>query len=121
MQCRGADEQVLKRKLDTLRFLLAFDAPSQPRDFECHWVNRYVARQSLDKFQAALLLNFGPGPISTVDQLGDTDDGHADFDFSLAGANLSQDFQHGVPSAFGGDDNAGVENYSHDGGFHGLR
>jgi hypothetical protein len=26
-----------------------------------------------------------------------------------------------VPSAFGGDDNAGVENYSHDGGFHGLR
>lgn len=34
-RCR-ANQQVLKRKLDAHRFLLALDAPGQPRNGECH-------------------------------------------------------------------------------------
>jgi hypothetical protein len=42
-RCR-ADQQILERKLDTNRFLLAFDTPGQPRNGECDRVHRHVAR-----------------------------------------------------------------------------
>src|SRR5215472_9097963 len=42
-------------------------------------------------------------------------------DLALDRAHLFQDLPDGVPSAFGSDDDAGVEDYSHAGGFHGLR
>ena len=44
MQRRSTDQQILERKLDTNRFLLAFDTPGQPRNGECDRVHRQVHR-----------------------------------------------------------------------------
>src|SRR5216684_3596807 len=84
-------------------------------------MHRHVARQSLDEFQSWLLLRLGFRAIGTMHQLGDSHDRHADFDLALSGLHLFQDFPNGMASAFGSDNNAGVEDYSHAGGFHGLR
>ena len=42
-RCR-ADQQILERKLDANRFLLALDTPDQPRNGGCDRVHRRVAR-----------------------------------------------------------------------------
>jgi hypothetical protein len=64
-RCR-ADQQILERKLDTNRFLLAFDTPDQPRNGECDRVHRYVARYPLDEFQSSLLLHLSFGAIGSM-------------------------------------------------------
>lgn len=39
----------------------------------------------------------------------------------MCGVHLLQDLRNGMASAFGGDDDAGIEDQSHAGGFQGLR
>src|SRR5258708_20144811 len=121
MQGCRADQQILERELDVYPFLLPLDAPSQPRDGERHGMHWYVARQAVDELQPSLLLRLCFRAIGSMHQLGDGHDRHADFDLALSGLHLFQDFPNGMASAFGSNNNAGVEDYSHAGGFHGLR
>jgi hypothetical protein len=67
MQRGSADEQVFEGKLDSFRFLLAFDAPGEPRGFERHRIDRHIARQPLDELQSPLLLLLRFGAIGSVD------------------------------------------------------
>lgn len=55
-----------------------------------------------------------------MDEFGDGHNGEADLDFTLRSVHLFEDLPDRVASALGGDDDAGVEDYSHDGGFQGL-
>ena len=103
MQCRRADQQILERKLDTNRFLLAFDAPGQPRDVERHRMYRDVARKPLDELQPSLLLRLGLRAIGSMHQLGNSHHGDADFDLTLNCLHLFKDFPNGMASAFGSD------------------
>src|ERR1700679_1253096 len=84
-------------------------------------MHRHITRQPLDKFQPSLLLGPGLGATGSRSQLGDGHHGSADFDFAARGIHLFQDFSDGTASALGGDNDAGAEDYSHAGGFHGLR
>ncbi len=49
MQRSNTDDQVLECELNALRFLLALNAPNEPRDVKSHWIHRYIAAQPLDE------------------------------------------------------------------------
>lgn len=106
MQCCCADQQVFKRKLNALRFLLAFDATGQPCDVECHRVYRHVAGQLLDEIQSPLLQCLCFGAIGSVHQLCDRNYRQTDFDLALTRANLFQDLQDSMASALRSDNDA---------------
>jgi len=81
----------------------------------------YIPAQSLDKLQPALLLRLCLGAIGPVYEFGNRHDRQADISFSLAGLYLFEDSPDAATSALGSDDDAGIEDYSHAGGFHTLR
>ncbi len=56
------------------RFLLALNAPNEPRDVKSHWIHRYIAAQPLDERESLLLLCWCPCAISSMDQFGDGHD-----------------------------------------------
>jgi hypothetical protein len=57
-----------------------------------------------------------------MNQFGDCDDRYADLVITLAQPDALEDLQDRLASPLGGDDDAGVEDYScHAGGFHGFR
>jgi len=62
--------------------------------------------QPLDELQPSLLLRPGFRAISSMDQLGDSHDGDADFDLALNRLQLFQNFSNGTSPAFGCDNNA---------------
>ena len=70
MQRSSTNQQILKRKLNAQRLLLAFDASRQASNIERYRVHRDVTRQPLDEFQPALLLSFSLCPIGSMSQLG---------------------------------------------------
>ena len=80
-----------------------------------------VAAQAVDEGEPPLLLGVRLRPVCAVHQLGDGHDGQTDLDLAVRGLYLFEDLADGVAPAFGGDDDAGVEDQSHAGGFHGLR
>lgn len=117
-----ADEQVFEGNPDSFCSLLPFDASGEPRDFQCHGIYRHISRQSVDKLQSSVLLLLVLGAIGSMNQLGDAHDRDADLDLAaLRRTNLFQDLPDGVASALGRDDDARVVDYSHAGGFQGLR
>src|SRR5271166_5366113 len=81
----------------------------------------YIPAQSLDKLQPSLLLRLCLGAMGPVHEFGHRHDRQADLAFSLAGLYLLEDLPDAVTSALGSDEDAGIEDYSHAGGFHGLR
>jgi hypothetical protein len=122
VQRRRADQQVFEGDLETLPFLLSFDASRKSRNVKRHRVHWHVAGQPLDELQSPLLPHRRVRPIGTMNQFGDCHDRHTDFGIALARPNALEDLQDCLASTFGGDDDAGVENYSgHAGGFHGFR
>jgi hypothetical protein len=61
------------------------------------------------------------GAIGSLDQLGDGHDRQADLDPTWTARNCLKICRTVCPSALGRNDDAGVEDYSHVGGFHSLR
>ena len=121
MQGRRTNQQILEGELDAFRFLLAFDASRQPGNVECHWMHWQVIREAFDEFQTALLLSLGPCAIRAMHELRDAHHGYADLYLAPGRLHLFQNLPNSMVSPLGGNDDAGIENYSHFGGFHGLR
>jgi hypothetical protein len=74
VQYGGANQQVLKCKLDTHCLLLAFDAPGQASDSEGYGMDGQITRKAFDEFQSPLLLSQGLRALRAMDQLSDRHD-----------------------------------------------
>jgi len=74
--------------LNTLRFLLTFDAPGQSRNFDRHRMHRHIAGKPLDKFQSSLLLYLSFGAIGSMHQISDCYYGQTYFGLPLSRLHL---------------------------------
>jgi len=102
------DDQILESELNALGLLLAFDASHQPRDVEGHRMYGHIPAQPLNELQPAILLRLYFRAVSSVHKFGDGHHRESDLGFSLTGMHLFEDLPDTVPSAFGGDDHAGI-------------
>jgi len=121
MEGCGSDDEVWKVDADPLAHLLAVDTPGQPRHFQRERMHSHRLEEFFDEGFPTLAVGVCPGSIDTVRQFYGSHSRERSGGLSTHGLDPLQDFPHTVPAPFACDQDAGVEDYSHAGGFHGLR
>jgi hypothetical protein len=102
---RDPDDEVLEWDCYTFGPLFAFDASDHSGHLDGNGMHRHIAAQPVDESESALPVRFRFCAIYIVDQLGDSDDREADFNFAITGLYLFEDLPDGVTSTLGGDHN----------------
>jgi len=121
MQGCSADEQVREVDADALAHLLAVDASCQPRNLQRERMHRQGPIDFLDESLSAEAVGISLSPVDAMCQF---DSGHSrerGSGLSARGLDALQNLRHAVLTPLACDQDAGVEDYSHAGGFHGLR
>ena len=121
MEGGGSDQQIRKGDAEPVRHLFAVDAPGQPSHFQRERMHGYGLEEFFDEGFPALAVGVGPGSIDTVRQFHSSHRRDRSGGLSTRGLDTLQNPLHTVSAPLACDQDAGVEDYSHAGGFHGLR
>src|ERR1039457_2148858 len=121
LQSCGADEEILERQSDAFLSLLAGNDTHSLGDFRCHWIHGQCGQHIVDESLTALALRFELRPLHAMSQLGNCYHRDTHLGLAMRLADLRQDLGHAFAAPLSSDDDASVEDQSHEDGFQGFR
>lgn len=121
VQSSSADDQIREVDADSLVQPLAVDTSCQPCHLQRERVHGHGQKEFFDERFAALAIGFCFGPVNTVRQFDGSNGGERSGCLSTPGFDTLQYLPQAIPASLACDQDTGVEDYSHAGGFHGLR